>query len=385
MKKILYIWKGPYPFEIRIQKICESLVNKGYDVLVVCKANGESQKEEVINGVKIFRAGFGKKSLYLSPIPFNPFWKKELRDIINSYKPDLIINREFFLMTETVSLAKGKIPILIDMAEHYPAAIINWQNYHDSFFKRLIFDKLKIYNRLEKYSVLNSKAVFTVCKENSQRLINKYKISLDDVFEVHNTPKLEWFNCNKELKTTKEIVFAYHGYLAPERNLENLLKAFDIFSVINPNSRLLICGSGTSFQSLNVLADKLKSRKRIELAGNFKHNDLCKLIAECNFGVLPYVNDEFINHTISNKLFDYFAMGKPVITSHSNPMRRIIDETQTGIYADCSSPIILAEAMQQIIQMDYKTMSENGIKAARNKYNWENDFNVLANQIERYI
>ena len=83
MKKIVYIWKGPYPFEIRIQKICESSANNGYDVTVLCRWDKEAREEETINGVKIIRNGFNKDLRYYYPIPFNPLWKSFLKQKIS--------------------------------------------------------------------------------------------------------------------------------------------------------------------------------------------------------------------------------------------------------------------------------------------------------------
>ena len=100
---------------------------------------------------------------------------------------------------------------------------------------------------------------------------------------------------------------------------------------------------------------------------------------------MPYKNDEFINTTISNKMFDYMAMGKPMITSLAKPMQRIIKETQTGISVDCDSPKAIAEAILSIKELDIQNMSRNGIIFAKQKYNWQNDFANLASYIERFF
>ena len=53
-KKIVYIWDGDYPWDIRVEKICLSLVNAGYEVHIAArnleqKVDYEEEKENLRN------------------------------------------------------------------------------------------------------------------------------------------------------------------------------------------------------------------------------------------------------------------------------------------------------------------------------------------------
>ena len=160
-----------------LKKICESLVQFGYDVTILCKWNNEVNQKEVINGIKIIRAGYQKKSFLFAPVPYNIFWKNEIRNAIEDINPDLIINREFFLMTETSSIAKPKkIPIIMDMAENYPAAMREFKKYDKPLFK-LFFRNLKLPDKYEKYTLKLIDGLIVVCDEQKQRIINQYNIN----------------------------------------------------------------------------------------------------------------------------------------------------------------------------------------------------------------
>ena len=386
MKKILYIWKGPFPFEIRIQKICESLVQFGYEVTVLCKWNGETTDKDIVNGVQIIRAGFKQNHKLYLPIPYNPIWKKAIKQVVAEFKPHLIINREFYLLTETIAIAKkSNIPVIVDMAENYPAAIANWDKYRNTLLKILIFHKLKVFNIIEKQAVKSANAIFTVCEENKERVIKKLEFPIDKIFVVHNTPKLDWFDKFPKGINNPPRVFAYHGYIAEERNLESFIIGFNLAADRDTEIELEINGSGSTFESLKQLRSTLQHKDRIRLTGNYSHTALGTLLERCDIGIMPYKNDEFINTTISNKMFDYMAMGKPMITSLAKPMQRIIKETQTGISVDCDSPQAIAEAILSIKELDIQNMSRNGIIFAKQKYNWQNDFANLASYIERFF
>jgi len=385
LKKIVYIWKGPYPFEIRIQKICESLINNGYEVTILCLWNYENNSEEIINKIKIIRNGYNDNLKKYIPIPYNPFWKKFLKDKITQIKPDLIINREFFLMTEVSPITrKLNIPIIIDMAENYAAAVVNFKKYTKTPFRRFLINNLKLIHKLEKHAVNNSNGVITVCKENQDRIIQKYNYNENNLSIVHNTPISSWFN-EEPIFNNSPLIFNYMGYISKERNLENFILGFDLYCQDSSiNYKLQIYGSGTELDNLKTITTKLKNKDNIQFFGNYNHQDLCKFINQGDIGILPYINDEFINTTISNKLFDYFAMGKPVLCSDVIPMKRILKEYNCGIYHDCSTPEMCKNAISKIIENYSKKMSDNALKAFKEKYNWSVDEEVLLNFIQKY-
>ena len=101
-------------------------------------------------------------------------------------------------------------------------------------------------------------------------------------------------------------------------------------------------------------------------------------------GLVVYPVDESINHTIGNKLFDYFACGKPVIVSPAVPLRRVIEETEAGLVLGGCTPEAIAEGLNQVLNLDPTPFAERGLAAARGKYNWANDRRVLLDFLARY-
>ena len=47
--------------------------------------------------------------------------------------------------------------------------------------------------------------------------------------------------------------------------------------------------------------------------------------------IIPHEKCELTNTTVPNKLFEYFCYGKHVIVSDAAPLKRIINETNSGI------------------------------------------------------
>jgi glycosyltransferase involved in cell wall biosynthesis len=85
--------------------------------------------------------------------------------------------------------------------------------------------------------------------------------------------------------------------------------------------------------------------------------------------MIPQPNNEYINTTIPHKLFEYMHVGRPIIVSDALPLKRIITETNAGIFfisdntEDFAGKIILLKESK----IPY---GENGKKAVEEKYNW---------------
>jgi len=366
-KTIFYIWKSAYPWDVRVEKICMALLEANYDVYIVCKWEGEELEEEIVNGLNILRVGYKESSQKYSPFPFNPFWKKSIESLIQKHKPDLLINREIILAEISGKLAKKyNIPIVMDMAENYPAAMKNWKKYNDSFLKRFIFNTLEIAYKLESFCLKLMTGVLVVCTENKNRLIYNYKFNKDNIKIIYNTPSIKSFNFKRDEVDREFKTIAYHGYINNERNLEIFLDVAKDFSDLNFDIWGKITSESTIKEDFNIYSN-------INFYGEYDLNSLKEIIKDTDIGVLPYKIDEHINNTISNKLFDYMANGIPVITSKAIPMTTLIDEYHNGVYYDFSDRNGIRKCLSELNKYDWQQLGKNGRKAFLQEFNWEND------------
>jgi hypothetical protein len=108
------------------------------------------------------------------------------------------------------------------------------------------------------------------------------------------------------------------------------------------------------------------------------------LYSETDIGILPYTIDEFRNHTLPNKAFDYISCGKPIISSSLHPMKRLLDETQAGIYGDCSTPKGISELILAMYHANIEQMSNNGLNSFQETYNWQIDEKELLRFINTF-
>lgn len=88
-----------------------------------------------------------------------------------------------------------------------------------------------------------------------------------------------------------------------------------------------------------------------------------------------------IIHPMSNsiesyptKLFEYMAVGLPIITSHFPLYKTIVEENNCGYTVNPKSPIEIMDSMLRVsLSEKRKEMAENGRKAVETRFNWQKE------------
>lgn len=379
-KKIIYIWKSSYPWDVRVEKICNSL-SKDYEVLILARWGGEPKKAERINNITIHRVGFKEESIKSTPISANPVWKKELTKVIKGFKPDLLIVREIMLGTLVGKLGKKYgISTIMDMAENYPALMKMWHKYNNSAFKRLVMRTLEIPNMVEKSAVSRMNGIVVVCEEQINRLNKSYSYPSDKIKIIKNTPYI--IEKPKQDFQGEKIIFLHHGWLTEEKKIDIFIKSFAEVYGNNINFELIVAGSGNCLPEYKELALGIDN---IRFIGEYKYSDLRSIISNCSIGILPYEENDFNNYTIHNKLFDYFALSKPVLVSNAKPIARIVNESGSGFVVDCTTSEKLTENLNKLDYSELEKLGDNAYNAYITKYNWGEDEKNLLKFVREFI
>jgi len=384
-KTILYVWKSPYPWDIRVEKICNSLIEHGYKVVVLAKYNNEKSNQEVTGKFLTIRFGSGLPQIATLPVPGNVLWQNAIEAALNQEKANIIIVREIMLAKQSSNIAKKyKIPVLMDMAENYPAAMKLWKKYRNGFINKLLIHKLNFPERLENNVVKQMDGIIVVCDEQVERLNQSFNYPLKKISVIHNTPPKS-FKQNFEKSDKENITFMHHGYLSDEKKIDLFIEGFLLANKELKNLKLKIAGDGESCDELKREWKILGSPPSIEFLGKYDHHNLPKLLSNVDYGVLPYQVNQFNNFTLHNKIFDYFAYGKPVLLSKTTPFIRIEEQTKACMTVNCADAIDISNGIKELIQKDYNTLSKNAESAFYNKYNWEEDSRNLINFVQNYI
>ncbi len=384
MANIIYLFKAKFPWDGRLVKICNTLQQAGHNVLVVARWKGESQQFEIWNSLNVFRACFKIPTFLSIPSPNNSLWKYSLKAIFEDYKPDAVIVREFFLVKPVRDSLKSKrIPIIVDMAEHYPAVVREWKKYNRNPILKFLVHNLRIVDKWEKESIANTDYVITVCEEQKIRLQEQYGFEGDRIEIIYNTPVLKLFKNVSRLQRKQPRVFVHSGFHTSEKPINKFVEYFLYFTNPKDGFRLVVAGPGESIPELKRIV-AMKKAENVIFLGKYQLEELPKILEQADIGLLPYPPNEFNNFTLHNKIFDYFACGIPVLVSDAKPLKRLVEETNAGISVPLDKNA-LELFFEHIDEYDWETMSKNAFKYSREKYNWAIDETKLLNFIHRVL
>ncbi len=383
MKNILYIWDKPYPWDVRAEKVCNSLVESGHSVHFLSRWKKGYEKQTVINGVNVYRVGYNKHHFLSIPLLNNPTWTKAINEVVEQIKPDLIIVREIILGVQSGKVAKKhSIPIIMDMAENYPAAMRDWKEYNSNPILKYLVHTCKLPDRIEQKSLSYIDGVITVCEEQIDRLNSVYNYNSSQCVVVHNTPLKVWHSPSN-IPNTDKIIFLHHGHLTSEKDISKFLKGFLLACDYNDSISFVLAGGGHCLPDLKEIAERSVHSNKVTFLGRYQHEELADIISKSTIGVIPYQISDFNQYTIHNKIFDYFASQRPVIVSENRPSKRIIEETGAGWAVDCENVNSIKENILQITKPELEEKSKLAVEASQ-KYIWENDFKKLLEFLNRF-
>ncbi|MGB9771434.1 MAG: glycosyltransferase family 4 protein [Candidatus Kapaibacteriota bacterium] len=384
MARVIYLFKGKFPWDGRLVKICTSLQKAGNEVLVVARAKNNQNRTRQWNNLKIWYACASIPTILSTPYPNNPFWISDLKKIFSEFNPDLIIVRDFFLVKATrKALASNSIPIVIDMAEHYPSAMREWEKYKRNPVAKFLINNLKLIDKWEAECVGNSDAIITVCDEQKERLVAQYSYPENKIEIVYNTPELNQFARIERRQKSSPRVFIHHGFHTSEKPIDKFLEYFIDCALEEKGFKFIIAGAGDCIPRLKKIVEQ-KEAKNVIFTGYYDFEQLPYILQNADIGVIPYPPNDFNNHTLHNKVFDYLAAGIPILVSEAKPLKRLVFETNAGV----SIPIErenLCQFFATIDKYNWNEMSQNAIKHSRKKYNWEVDEKKLIRFLETVL
>jgi glycosyltransferase involved in cell wall biosynthesis len=385
MPKILYIWQAGFPWDVRAEKICLELISRGCEITLLARWKPGQERQGDHRGIRVVRVGHQLPRGLSLPVPMNPTWRRSIRRMVADWRPDLVIAREIMLAEPAADACRRQgVPMIIDMAEHYPATMRTWEKYGNGFISRLLVHHVRVPDLVERRAVASADGVITVCDEQIDRLHEQYGYPRDRTAVVHNTIDRGAFEAVRRGSSTPPRVFGHHGHITSQRGLDHLIRGFALAARHDSQIRLVLAGSG-EISGLAALARDLGASARVSLVGPYRHADLIRLYSEVDVGILAYPVDDSWGHSIPNKLFDYLACGKPVIVSPNQPFRRVVEEAKAGLVLADNSPEEIAAAMLRMRRLDPEPMAKGGLEAARTRFHWARDAETMVEFLSRFV
>ncbi len=356
MKKVVHMTSAHPPFDTRIfQKECMSLAKAGYDVILVTPHT----RDETVEGVRI-RA-----------IP-KPKGRKErfTKTAWQVYKTAAAEDADLYHIQNELELLfwgqllrlKGK-KVLFDMHENLLKSIPE-KPWIKPLFRPIVVFVCKILERIL------MRKVPVIFAENSY--LKDYPWVKKNI-TLLNMPLTSQLVQLKEKKYTTPTL-GYIGGVTPERGSKLTLDALRILKSKGYTVDWECIGPTDNAHHKELI--DLINRYRLEgvrLRGYLLPSEGWPLIARCHIGLSLLKPIPNYYESYPTKLFEYMALGLPVIASDFPLYRQIVEKEMCGICVNPESPLEIVQAVQYLLDNrdKAKSMGKHGQLAAVEKYNWE--------------
>jgi len=172
--------------------------------------------------------------------------------------------------------------------------------------------------------------------------------------------------------TTDAFTLAYHGTLTPWYGVDLLLEAMVRLDDRLPNARALVLGDGDALDALRDLAARSGLAERVEFSGCYLPiEETLARVAKADCGVIPNRPSTLNRFALSSKLFEYVALGIPVVISRLQTLAAHFGPDEVTFFepGDAAS---LAEAIGWVADNPAEAKAKaTRAKARAEEYSWE--------------
>lgn len=377
--RICLLFQGDFPPEPRLARTMRFLCEQEHEVFLFCDHRvPERPERETREGVHIQRVrhaaqhprGFNR--LVTLPIFWNPIWIKQFLRFVAAHRCDLI--QAVNLTMAPLAIIAGDrfgLPVIYDMYEPYPYALRSWKL--RGLFNRVVRNA-RAAEILDRWCMRRADRVIVVTEE-AAAYAQMMGAPVERIAVLHNTADVDHLLAqpiDPEIVARYQQHFAivYTGMVGHERGLAAPVEAMTQLASQLAGVRLVIVGGGPYEAELRQMIAARNLQQMVEVTGWVEHNRFPSYIAAAAVCIVPQPANPYIDHTLPNKLFDYMALGKPVVVSDAKPLARIVRECRCGEVFASDSAESFAEAMQRLVTSG-EPYGENGRQAVLRRYNWK--------------
>jgi len=384
--------------------LSRELVKRGHEVTIFASGfDHKTRKYAKVDRNKLFRTEVydGVRFVWINTFPY---YKNDWRRVVN------MLSYSWRVLSCTKGLEKPDA--IIGSCVHPFAALSGWwlsRKYEAKFFfeERDLWPQIlvdmgalrenssiaKVLYALESFLYRRAEKVIFPMLGGVEYAIGR-GVSRDKVVWLPQGVDLERFNNPKPLRADSDIAICFHEYKdkfkviytgahGPANNLKSLVSCASMLRDSYPDIHFFLIGDGPEKAHLIEEAKKM-ALNNISFLDAVSKNEIPGVLANADLLVHTLKRMEVLRFGISaNKMFDYMASAKPIITAIGASNNPIV-EAKCGVDVEPENPEALAEALIQIYEMPEEKRRELGLNGRRyvEKYH---DIRILADQLETIL
>ncbi|MDQ3729924.1 MAG: glycosyltransferase family 4 protein [Actinomycetota bacterium] len=342
----------PYPFDVRVRAEVRALVVAGYSVTVACPTGSESDRlDETLDGVRIRRFSApapGRTTLgYLREYAMST---RRLAQLVYSVQRESPVDLVFVcpppdaLVLLPLPLKRRGAGVLFDFREISP------ELYEAKFQRRGLLHTLLLWS--ERLAFRFCDVVITVSEPCMEIARGRGKVDSDRVFLVGNGPdptRIFQVEPLPELRRGRKHLVLWLGAMSQQEGLGRLVEAAD--RLVNQFGRkdvlFALVGPGDVHDDLRAEVARRGLEGVVVLSGAVNDELVRSYIATADVCVGVDEQNSMNNRAAMRKIFEYMAMGRPVVQFPLHEMRRLCGEAT--LYARNADAADLADKIVSLL------------------------------------
>ena len=276
----------------------------------------------------------------LMEICYNLYSYFALRSAIRARRPHFIYDRyALFSIAPLLITRRYNIKLALEVND---GTVI--QRSRPLFLKRLA-------RRIERKVFCKAPVLITISEHFKQLLVKTYGIPPRRIAVVPNAIDPARFQLNgfhdyrREIGLDGKAVIGVVGAFVPWHGIDFLIESLQHLLKQHTGVKILLVGDGPVRSEIDSLANRLGLQDHVKFTGFVPACDVPKYISCMDICVMPESNE----HGSPIKIFEYMAMGKPIVAPRYGPIEEIIQHGKTGILFTARNKTGLCDAARSLL------------------------------------
>jgi glycosyltransferase involved in cell wall biosynthesis len=373
-RRIAMVTHAVVPGDMRVRRQSDALIDAGYEVDVICLREAGETAEERDGPLRIIRLPINRSFLGFAGhmaeyLAFTAVvtWRLAREHRRRQYDLVQVATVPDFLSFAAIPEKLGRVPLLLDLHEDMPAF------FRDRFSAPLLRQLLPLVVAATRASAAVADQLITVHEPLRQLSIAR-GVAPDKIAVVMNSADGRLFDPARHERryfmSDGELRLIHHSSF---QRIYGLDVAIDGLSRLRPGLRwrLDVYGGGPWRPQVEAAIARTGTGDRVQLHGRVAMDDLPRILAAADVGLVPSLPEPYLEYSLSTKLLEYAAMGVPTIASDLATFRQHFTDAALS-FVPGGDPEALARAVEALVDDPERTVTM-GQEARRQAtaYDWE--------------
>ena len=375
-----------YPDDMLVRREAEALRDAGFAVTVYCLRKSGERAAEVVNGVSVQRLPLDrqKRGALRNLLEYLLFfclsaWRLSLDHLRQRYAVIQVNTMPDFLVFATFVPRLLGAKVVLMMYEPMPEL---WATKFRSPLPSAIL------RHIARWSIRYADAVITVTQALKENLI-AHGAHPDKITVVLNVPDPATFDSElagaPEPQRPGELTLICHGAIEERYGHDTMVRAVELLRERWPGLRLIITGDGGYREEFQSLIQQHNLQDQIRYLGYLPWAELVQQLRRADAGIVAQKASPYSHLVHTGKMYDFLALGKPVLASRLRAVQAYFDESSLG-YFEPNDPQDLARVVAELLTCPERRRSLVEQSQQRYaQYRWEQQREIYLSVYRRWV